>query len=66
MELREKIRAKLKGSAVDKNRREEILDEILRTFQQGGPEAATAAMKRRLDDFERELGYKLTALRKKL
>lgn len=66
MELYEKIRARLNGSAEEKKRREEILQGILDTFQQGGPSAVTDAMKSRLDEMERELKKKLDALKKKL
>ena len=66
MDLSDKVRAKLKGTAEEKERREKILSAILRTFQQGGSEAVTAAMKARLDDMERKLGDKLGALKKKL
>jgi hypothetical protein len=66
MELYDKVRARLKGSAEAKIRREKMLDAILRTFQQGGPEAVTAALKSRLDEMERDLKEKLTALQKKL
>ncbi len=66
MELYDKIRARLKGSAEEKKRREEILKAILDTFQQGSPEAVTDAMKSWLDDLEKELKKKLDALAKKL
>ena len=66
MELYDKIRARLKGSAEEQNRREEILRAILRTMKEGGPEAVTGAMKHRLDEKERELKEKLDALKKKL
>ena len=66
MELHDKIRAKLKGGAEEKKRRDEILDAILRTAKEGGSEAVTDAMKSRLDKMERELNENLTALKKKL
>ncbi len=66
MELHEKIRARLKGPADERKRREEILGAILRTAKEGGPEAVTATMKSRLDDMERTLKEKLDALKKKL
>lgn len=66
MDLREKIQAKLKGTPEAKQRREEILGAILCTAEQGGPEAVTGAMERRLDGMKGELDEKLAALRKKL
>lgn len=66
MDLHEKIRARLKGSAEEKRLHEEILKGILNTFRQGGPEAVTDAMKRRLDQMEQDLKEKLNALEKKL
>jgi hypothetical protein len=66
MELYDKIRARLKGSAEEKKRREEILKYILDTFRQGSPETVMNAMKSRLDDMEKQLTEKLVALKKKL
>ena len=66
MELYEKIRARVKGSAEEKERRDTILSAVLSTFQQGGPEAATDFMKSRLDEMEKKLKEKLEALKKKL
>lgn len=66
MELYDKIRMKLKGGPEEKKRREEILNGILDTFRQGGPEAVTDAMKNRLDGMERELKEKLDALQEQL
>lgn len=66
MDLYEKIRARLKGSAEEKKRREEILQHILNIFQQGSPEAVTNALKKRLDEMEKSLKEKLDALERKL
>ena len=52
MELYDEIRARMKGSAEEKTRREETLKCILDAFRQGGTEAVTAALKSRLDEME--------------
>jgi hypothetical protein len=66
MDYYEQIRTSLKSRAEEKNRREEILKNILDTFRQGGAEAVTGAMKSRLDEMEEELKEKLDALKKML
>jgi hypothetical protein len=66
MELQDKIRARLQGTAEAKKRREELLGEVLETFHQGGSKAVTTALNRRLDEMERELNKKLDAVREKL
>jgi hypothetical protein len=64
MELHEKLQAKLKGSAEERKRREEILEGILRTAKEGGPEAVMAPLKNRLLQMKVALDERLHFLRK--
>jgi hypothetical protein len=67
MGFADKIQAHLDGDSEEKKRRGEILCDLLKAFfEEGGEDAAGAALKRRMEEIDRRFEKALERLNEKL
>ncbi|HXG12907.1 MAG TPA: hypothetical protein VNK04_24330 [Gemmataceae bacterium] len=66
MDFHDMIRSKLRGTPLERRRREELLATALAAAKQGGPQAVVAELDGRLNRLQHQLEERLAALRRRL
>ena len=66
MDAADEIESRLSGDAVETKRRVDILRALVKAFEEGGEDAAEAALKLIMDPFKRRFGGAMEHVQEKL